>query len=208
MNAPPPITFEWDGDAMVPLPRHRLLCDKHFVVHATYPMIVHEERSGISHRHFFAAVHDAWSNLPESIAHFFATSEHLRKSVLIDAGYYEEMQVDAGSKAAAVRVAAAFRAHDEFARAVLHGSIVAIRTAKSQSYAAMGKKVFQESKQAVLDILDDMLGLEAGTMAVRAKEPRRTSPSIAPSQPAQSTKRPDEPALSGLGRGRARSEVP
>lgn len=34
-----------------------------------------------------------------------------------------------------------------------------------------------------------------------------SAPSIAPSQPAQSTERPDEPALSALGRGRARSEV-
>jgi hypothetical protein len=35
---------------------------------------------------------------------------------------------------------------------IIHDRIVIIRTAKSQSYKAMGKKVFQQSKDAVLDI--------------------------------------------------------
>ena len=34
-------------------------------------------------------------------------------------------------------------------------------TAQSQSFRAMGKQRFQESKQAVLDILAELIGVEA-----------------------------------------------
>lgn len=157
MNAPP-IVFTWDGEAFVPkVPR---LADKYFVVGEMYPLIVHEERSGVSHRHYFAAIHDAWQNLKEDIASEFATSEHLRKWALIRAGYCDRRSIVCASKAEAVRFGAFVKPMDEFAVITVSEATVTVYTAQSQSMKAMGAKVFQESKTAVLEIVAAMVGVK------------------------------------------------
>jgi hypothetical protein len=96
-----PIPFTWDGDAMVPLARFAKLADKQFVVGLTYPLAVQEERSGISHKHYFARVHDLWLNLPDAIATEWATSDMLRKHALIMTGWHKERRVALSSPAEA-----------------------------------------------------------------------------------------------------------
>lgn len=154
-----PITFEWTGDAMVPLPRFAKLCDRQFVVHETYRLVVEDERSEASHRHEFAWLDDAWRNLPEDCAELYPTPTHLRKRALVEAGFYNETVVDAGSNAAALRVASAFRARDEFALVIVRGPLVVIRDAKSQSRRAMKRDEFQASKTAILEIVAAMIGV-------------------------------------------------
>lgn len=156
-----PLTYQWDGDAMVPLARFQRLANKQFVVGETYPLTIHEERSAVSHRHYFASLHDAWLNLPEAEAERFETSEHLRKWCLIKNGFRDERSIVCGSKADARRVAAFIRPMDSFAVVVVNEAVVTVYTARSQSVKAMGKVDFQRSKTAVLDTAWAMCGVSA-----------------------------------------------
>lgn len=164
-----PILFQWDGEAMVPLKRHAKACDAEFAIGGIYPLVTHESRSRVSHDHYFAAIHEAWLNLPENVAEQFPTEEHLRKKSLIKAGYCDETSIVAASKAEALRIAAFIRPIDDFAIVVVQGATITRFTAKSQSLKAMGKKVFQESKQAVLDVIADLIGVEPEALSSRAE---------------------------------------
>ena len=166
----PPIPCTWDGDAFAPVSqRFAKLADKFFVVGEIYAMVVEQPRSGASHNHQFAWLHEAWMSLPEGIADLYPSEEHLRKRALIEAGYYTETAIDAGTRAAALRVAAAVPALDEFAFAKVEGPIVLVRRAKSQSMRAMGAKQFYESKAAILAIIADMLSISPEALRKRGK---------------------------------------
>ncbi len=155
-----PIIFTWDGEAMRPLPRFAKEADRRFVIGGHHWMEEIEERSVVSHNHEFAWLKDAWLNLPESVAALYPTPEHLRKRALIEAGFYDEQIVDAGSNAAAVRVASAFRAREEFSLVIVRGAFVILRTAKSQSRRAMKKAEFQQSKSAIMEVIAGMIGVD------------------------------------------------
>lgn len=156
MSHPQPIKFRWDGEAMAPLdPR---AADREYAIGETYPLVVYEGRSQASHDHFFAALHDAWLNLPEAATERFPTKDHLRKYALIKTGYRDERSLACSSKAEALRVAAFVRPQDDFAVVIVSGSLVTVYTAKSQSKKAMGKAVFQQSKDAVLTYVAGLIG--------------------------------------------------
>lgn len=162
MNAIPPLAFDWTGDAMSPkLPK---LADRFYVVGEVYRLAPHEERSAASHRHFFAAVNEAHNNLPEDMAERLPTPEHLRKYALIRAGYRDERAIVCPTKGEAMRVAAFVRPLDDFAVVETDGLVVTVYTAKSQSMRAMGKKTFQESKDAVLRIIAELIGTDPTTL--------------------------------------------
>lgn len=162
----PPLMFTYDGEALIPrVPR---LADKHLVVGETYMMAPWEDRSKSSHDHEFAWLAEAFKQLPESLAMEYPTPAHLRKRALIDAGYYDEKIVDAGSKAAALRVAAMIRSLDDFALVFVRDQFVIHRTAKSQSRRAMKKKDFQESKTAIMEIISNMIGVTPETLQANA----------------------------------------
>ncbi len=120
-----------------------------------------EDRSPASHRHYFAAIREAWKSIPEdqAAAPWALSPEHLRKYALVRAGYADAATTDCGSNAAALRVAGAMKGLNEFAVIAVHGSTVTAYTPHSQSTRAMGKKVFQESKEAVLNIIAGLLGV-------------------------------------------------
>lgn len=156
-----PITFQWDGEAMVPQKRLQQACDKQFVVGESYPLIVHEARSTNSHNHYFASLTEAWENLPDEAAERFPSVDHLRKYALIRAGFHDERSIACTSRAEAQRLAAFVKPMDDFAIVTVTEAMVTVYTAKSQSMRAMGKKVFQESKDKVLDIAWAFCGVEA-----------------------------------------------
>lgn len=158
-----PQGFTWDGETMVP--RSPKLADKAYCVGETYLLVTHEERTSATHNHEFAWLKDAWLNLPENFADQFPTQEHLRKRALIDGGFYNETVLDAGTNAAALRVAGAFRSDDEFALVIVRGPIVVRRTAKSQSRRSMNKQEFQASKTAILEVVSSMIGVKPGELA-------------------------------------------
>lgn len=159
---------EWDGEAFVPRSAYRARCDKEYVVNEIYRMEVREERSSRSHGHYFACLKDAFDNLPEGVADNVASPEHLRKYALIKAGYRDEDVFVAGSAKDAQQIAAFAKASDEYRIVLVSDCVVTVLTAKSQSARAMGKKDFQASKDAVLNIVAGLVEVDAETLKQNA----------------------------------------
>ncbi len=160
-----PLVYEWSGEAMTPLPRFAKDADRRFVVGMRYVLDEIQERSAATHRHYFASVNEGWSNLPEAIADRFPTAESLRKFCLIKAGFHNHRSIVASSKAEARRIASFIKPMDEFAVVTVSECVIHVYTAMSQSHRAMGKQEFARSKEAVLAIIDDMLGVKPGDTA-------------------------------------------
>jgi hypothetical protein len=156
---PTPLIYEWNGEGHIPLPSFAKKADEQFVIGQRYRMVEVEDRSMASHRHEFAWLKTAWDNLPEHLAPAYPSPEHLRKRARIAAGFCSEIITDAGSRAAAERVAATCRFLDEFALVEVRGSAVIVRRAESQSWKAMGRERFQASKTAIMEIVADMIGV-------------------------------------------------
>lgn len=170
-DTPQPILCEWVGDAFIPVgPSWAKAADKDYIVHERYRIAPVEVRSKRSHNHYFAAVADAWKNLPKEYTERFPTAEHLRKWCLIKRGWRDERTIVCSSKAEAQRMAAFMKPLDEYAVIVAKEAVVVHWTAKSQSARAMGKQDFQQSKDDVLDELAQMLGTTADDLKKNAKE--------------------------------------
>ena len=152
-----PVIFEWDGDAMKPVAGFAKACDRQFVVHERYRMEVVQQRSPESHRHFFAAVNEAFNNIPEAHAGRWPTPDHLRRWALIQAGFRTETVYIATTNAEALRIGTFLRSLDEFAYVEVRGKTATFHRAKSQSYAEMSRKEFAESKEAVLGVLAKLI---------------------------------------------------
>lgn len=164
-----PIRFKWDGEWMIPASLRQLdTCNKQYVVGQFYTLADWEDRSLASHGHQFAWLAEAWRNLPENIADEYPTPEHLRKRALIQAGYYDEQIIDAGSKAAALRVASAIQIREPFSLVIVRGALVVIRAPKSQSRHAMNAKEFQDSKTKVLEIVSALIGVKPEELTANA----------------------------------------
>lgn len=163
-----PVVFTWTDAAlpgtgevrkvMIPHVRYGKTAARQFADGEDYPMVVLEARSRASHNQFFAAVNDAWHNLPENIAVRWPTGEHLRKWALVQTGWFDEKNFECDTAGHAQRLAAFIRKVDEYAMILVHGKQVIVRDAKSQSAAAMGKDQFEKSKRDVLDLLGTMTG--------------------------------------------------
>ena len=163
MTAIFPLWFTWEGDVMRPL--NSRAADRMYVVGEQYRLVHMGERSAASHSHFFAALNDAFANLPEDLAARFATPEALRKYALIRTGFRDERSIVAASKAEARRIAAFIKPLDEFAVVSVHEAAVIVWTAKSQSMKAMGKAEFQRSKDAVLQFCAEIIGVTRDELA-------------------------------------------
>ncbi len=154
-----PAVFVWLDNAMVPLASSLPLCIRQFTDGEEYRLTVEEERSVASHKHYFAAIHEAWQNLPEHLAERFPNAERLRHWALVKCGYAAEQSIVLETTRDAERFAeyvAEYRGDDTFVQR--SGNVIKIWTAKSQSTRAMDKDEFQASKTAVLDLLSDMIG--------------------------------------------------
>ena len=147
-----------DDRSMVPASPHWMKrAEAQYRPGEVYHLVQHHERSDASHNHFFAALNKSWQNLPEDVAPEYPTSEHLRKKALIACGYANERAIVCASKAEALRLAAFIRAMDDYAVIAVSGAVVRVWTAKSQSYRAMGKAEFTDSKRKVLDYVAGLL---------------------------------------------------
>ncbi|MFI4989109.1 MAG: hypothetical protein ACHQF3_16905 [Alphaproteobacteria bacterium] len=150
---------------MRPLPAFAAAAAARFGAGEVVALAPAELRSSPSHRHYFACVREAWVNLPEGLAECFASEEHLRKYALIKAGYRDERSIVCTSKAEARRIAAFIRPIDDYSIITVSDTVVTQFTAKSQSVEAMSKAEFQASKDAVLGILAEMIGVDPTTLA-------------------------------------------
>jgi hypothetical protein len=167
-DAPPPLAFYWNGQAMVPL--HPRLAAKHFGAGEVVKLEVREDRSAKSHRYYFAALNEAHANLPEDKAERWPTMQHLRKYALIHCGYRDERSIVCASKAEALRLAGFIKPMDGFAVVTVREAVVTVYTAKSQSVRAMGKKEFEESKRRVLDFVARLIGTDSATLQRHTSE--------------------------------------
>jgi hypothetical protein len=150
---------------MRPLPAYAEAAAARFGVGEVVALSLAEPRSSLSHRHYFACVREAWVNLPEGLAERFASEEHLRKYALIKAGYRDERSIVCTSRAEARRIAAFFRPIEDYAIITVRETVVTQFTARSQSAAVMSKAEFQASKEAVLGLLAEMIGVEPAALA-------------------------------------------
>lgn len=160
-----PRIFTWDASRSVMVPVRPKQADVQYTDGEDYRLGVIEERSGPSHRHYFAAINEAWKNLREEDATRFHTPEHLRKYALIRAGYADVMELVASTRAEALRFADYVRKIDEYAVVTVRDKTVQRFTAKSQSVRAMGKGEFEDSKRKVLEIVSAMIAVDPQTLS-------------------------------------------
>jgi hypothetical protein len=159
-----PLQCIFDGRAFAPsTPLQLRLAREAFGEGEIVRLTVEAERSWRSHNHQFATIADLWANLPERLAAmpYAKSAETLRKHALIECGFADCETIDAGSKAAAERVAAtvgrlANLAHG-YAIVAISGPVVRCYTPQSQSVRAMGGKEFTRSKHAVLEWIDALV---------------------------------------------------
>lgn len=157
-----PIFCEFQGNWFVPVNDVWLKrAQDAYHDHEKYFITGRAQRSEESHRHYFAAIEEAWNNLPEAMEEQFPMPEHLRKYALIKTGYRDVRSIVAATEYEAQKIAAFVKPMDEFAAVVVVGNTVHVATAKSQSLKSMGKDVFQASKQDVLDYIAELVGVKA-----------------------------------------------
>lgn len=153
-----PLVCRWTGEAFEPLGRSKREADAEYVVGQVYKLQTVEERSEASHRFYFAAINEAWSQIPDPHAFQFPNPESLRKQALIRTGFATQRQYVANSRKEAERVVA-FVKHDIYELVQIEGNIVTVWTAESQSYRSMGRKRFKESMDAVLNYVAGLIGV-------------------------------------------------
>lgn len=164
-----PLVVHWDGEAMVPIGRFKAQADRDLVVGEKYIICEYKDRSGASHRHYFAMLREYWQNLHEDFqnAPWAKTPEHLRAYALIKTGWCKtntavfDNEMDAQkSLQIASWVAGTFTSTFTLSYVTLTDDGTYILTSAaplSQSYRAMGKDKFQKSKDDVLNWCQDLI---------------------------------------------------
>lgn len=111
-------------------------------------------------RMFFAAIRDAWANLPDAMREQFPNPEILRKHALIAIGYCDVITLAVGSKAAAPQIAAAFRMKDQYCVATVRGDVVTVYTARSMARRVLLKRDFREVADKVFHWIASTTGVD------------------------------------------------
>ncbi len=165
-------------------PRQIMVDGEHWILFEAYMKLVEDhskmrqelqakQRTQAEHNQQFAEIKDLWETLPEWMADapYAKSPEHLRKHALISTGYSDTDIIDCGSHEVAVAVAPVVakrarmadgkgRERNGYAIVTVRGSLVTCSTAQSQSYKAMDRDAFRESKRRVLDFIHGMLNPE------------------------------------------------
>lgn len=111
-------------------------------------------------RYFFAALRDAWNNLPNAMHEQFPNAEVLRKHALIAVGHCDVITLTVGSKVAAAEIAAAFRLKDQYCIALIKGSVVQVYTARSMARRVLLKRDFREVADKVFHWIASTTGVD------------------------------------------------
>lgn len=165
-----PVECIWTGEVFKPAnPGQHRAASARFGEGEVVPLDVAHGRSKVSHDHYFAVVTEAHGTLPESLAERFPTPDSLRHYALCKAGYCDVETFVGSSRAEALRLAAFCRAGaKDGVQVVVNGASITRLTPHSQSLKAMGGKVFQESKSAVLETIAGLLETTPDRLAVAA----------------------------------------
>jgi hypothetical protein len=161
-----PVTYRWDGEVMRPLGNYfDQYMRENFTQGECYDLVLVEQRSANSHKHFFAVLRSAWDNLPEGEENRFPTPEHLRKWALTYTPYCSVRSYEASSKSEAIRVAEFLQHDGQFSRVEIKDRMVLHYIPSSQAVAAMpGNHIFMASKKAVLIVLAQRLGVDVAAL--------------------------------------------
>lgn len=165
MSEPPVLLqYEGEGDFRAVNAHAARLADRSYTVGEQYRMAPFAERSQASHNHEFAVIADLFDSLPERFENepWAQSAEHMRKFALVMTGYCDTTTFTCDTVEEAERWAMNLAPLDEYSVVRVEGTTVQRFTAKSQSRRAMGGKLFQESKTAVLEYLEDLLGVDRG----------------------------------------------
>ena len=154
-----PMLAKWDGENFILATRHMKEADANLVVGEAYMIEVALPRSMASHRHYFAAIAEAWRNLPESIAEEYPTPEKLRAYALCKCGFCTESRQVFTTPRDAILAAAFTAGTSEYAIVEVSGRVVTTWKPESQSIKAMGAERFRASKNAVLEFLAKMIAV-------------------------------------------------
>lgn len=119
-----------------------------------------KQRSHQTHNHYFAAIHDAWENLPEAISGEFPSPQHLRAYALIRTGHCTVNKMVCRTNRDAIEASAFIGKLDDFAVCDVAENVVTVYRAHSQSYKAMGRDLFRKSKEDVLGFLSQLIGAD------------------------------------------------
>lgn len=152
-----PITVVWTGASFVPQGHDMHYCQYMFWAGQILVCDPEEERDMNSHKHYFAQLAEAWRNLPEDQMDHYPTEDVFRKKLLIETGYYHVDEIVCDTERDAATVAAFMAPIDPATIIVVQGNCIKRYTAKSQSVAAMGRKEFQQSKWAVLNLAASLI---------------------------------------------------
>lgn len=125
-----------------------------------------KQRSQQSHNHQFAEIHDCFDNLPMSHAGapYAASAEAFRKHGLCVTGHCDVETYSFAShedaKTEAPKIARLARKAHGYALIIARGELVICTVPHSQSFKAMGRERFHQSKRDVLDWAHALLGVK------------------------------------------------
>lgn len=108
--------------------------------------------------------------MPDHWRSLLPSSEHLRKWILCHIGFCDTTVTNAGSKSAAIEVAALARKLDTFAVVDVEGQIVKVMTARSMRKRVCPKATFMPLTEKAYAYLNEMTGYD-----VEASEHRRAA---------------------------------
>lgn len=152
------IRARWTGESFYPVnTAGRRWCVDQLKLGEIVAFEIQRDRNMASHRHYFAAINQAWANLPEWVldAPYAKSAETMRRHALIVGGFADAEVVDAGAPAVAERIASMMKRDGDkvagYCIVQVRGQVVTRFTAQSQSVKAMGRDEFERSKRSVLD---------------------------------------------------------
>ena len=154
-----PIKVVWTGASFVPQGREMTYCQHMFRVGEIFTIDPEQERDMNSHRHYFVQLKEAWENLPEEYGEQYPDEEIFRKKLLIQCGYYTESSIVCDTTNDAFILAAFMADADRSATINVHGNVIQKFVARSQKVQLMGRKEFQQSKWAVLELAACMINV-------------------------------------------------
>lgn len=134
-----------------------------------YLLDLAKDRSEKSHDQLFAIIADAWSQIPDHLNEW-RTAEHLRKWATIRVGWCDVQKIACTKKSDAMQMAGVAKKLDKYCEVAINGYVLVIQTAKTikrkrGNNGGMDAREFQRVKTEILNLLDEMLGLEPGTLA-------------------------------------------
>lgn len=162
-----PFLCTWTGAAFEPHKRFLSMLREHYEIGSDVALEEIVQRSGASHRHFFAAIKGAWENLAEEHAAGFPTSEHLRARAMIETGYCTMTDEIFDSHEDAQKAGRWVRQRSPYAVIQIRGNVMRVFDAESLAMHgpnAMRKERFEQCKRDVLDWVAPLARTTRGTL--------------------------------------------